>query len=145
MRDEETRMWQVEHRVETTASPADVWRRWATIQDWPTWDDSILWARFRGVLSLGSRGSIKYRSGEVLNFQVIVCTPGHAFTCRARTLGTVIRLSFQLEPSDLGTRLVHRVEISGPLTWLLSLTLGRRIGKTLPAATRKLARLAARS
>ena len=138
-------MWHVEHRLETTASPAAVWRRWAEIQDWPNWDSLILWVRFSGVLILGSQGIIKYRSGETLNFQVTECTPGRAFTCQARTLGTIIRFRFRLDPSSLGTRLTHIVEIRGPLAWLLSLSLGRRIREALPAAARKLAQMAAQS
>ncbi|MDP2877610.1 MAG: hypothetical protein Q8O00_15585, partial [Holophaga sp.] len=63
-------MWHVEHKLETTANPASVWRRWAEVQGWPDWDNSLVWVSFRGLLMLGGKGKIKFRSGEILNFRV---------------------------------------------------------------------------
>jgi len=136
-------MWHVEHKLETTASPAAIWQRWGDVQHWPEWDESLAWVRFRGVLTLGSQGAMKLRSGERLNFRVIACTPGTGFICQARTLGTVIRMVFQVKPSNFGARLTHRVEVRGVLAWLLAFTLGRHLRESLPVAARKLARLTA--
>ena len=42
----------------------------------------------------------------------------------------------------MGTRLTHRIEISGPLSWLYGWSLGRRLKEDLAPSMRRLARLA---
>jgi hypothetical protein len=47
-----------------------------------------------------------------------------------------------MEPSTMGTRLVHRIELEGPLAWIWGRALGSVLRANLPAAMRKLAQLA---
>jgi len=46
------------------------------------------------------------------------------------------------ETSEIGTRLTHRIEISGPLSWLYGWSRGRRLRESLAPSMRRLARLA---
>jgi hypothetical protein len=145
MRDEETRMWHAQHTLETTTTPESIWRCWTNVPGWPDWDEGLEWATLQGPMAVGTAGVIKCRSGERLAFRVIEFIEGRSFTCLGRKLGTDLRFVHRLEPSSLGTKLTHRVEAQGPLAWLLGLTLGRRIQKSLPIAARKLAHLAEKS
>ena len=142
LRDEETRMWHAQHTLETTTRPESIWRCWMDVQGWPDWDEGLEWATLQGPPGVGVAGVIKRRGGERLSFRVVEFVEGRSFTCSGRTLGTSLLFMHRLEPTDLGTRLTHRVEARGPLAWLLGLTLGRRLRDSLPRAARKLAHLA---
>ncbi len=136
-------MWHAQHTIETTTQPESIWRRWADVPGWPEWDEGLEWATLQGPLAVGSSGVLKCRGGERLPFRVVELVEGRSFTCAGRTLlGTNLSFVHRLEPTDLGTRLTHRVEARGPLAWLVGLTLGRRLRESLPRAARKLARVA---
>ncbi len=137
-------MWHAQHTLETTTSPESIWRRWVNVQGWPDWDDGVEWATLQGPLAVGASGVIKWW-GERVAFRVTEFVEGRSFTCKGRKLGTDFAFVHRLEPCSLGTKLTHRVEATGPLAWLLGLTLGRRIRESLPRAARKLAHLAERS
>jgi len=138
-------MWHAQHTLETTTTPESIWRCWTNVQGWPDWDDGLEWASLQGPMAMGTLGVMKCRGGERLSFCVVEYIEGRSFTCLGRRLGADLRFVHRLEPSELGTRLTHRVEARGPLAWLLGLTLGRRIRESLPRAARKLAHLAEKS
>ena len=47
-------MWVNEQAVETTASAQDVWRLWADVAGWPTWNGDIERIELDGPFATGS-------------------------------------------------------------------------------------------
>lgn len=137
-------MWFVEHTLETTTPPEAIWRRWADLESWPDWNDSLAWARLSGPAMVGTLGAMKLNHGGRIRLQVLEAASGERWVLEGRTLGTILRFHFRVEPAPLGARLTHRVECRGPLAWLRRFTLARRLREGLPRATRKLAGLAGR-
>jgi len=137
-------MWQTEHTLETTTEPEAIWLRWKDVDGWPDWDEGLEWARLLGPLRAGTVGSYKRKGGSCQRFQVEEVQEGRAFTCMGKWLLTRMRLVHQVEPSKLGSRLTHRIEVQGPMAWWFRLTMDYQVRKTLAPGVRKLARIAAR-
>lgn len=137
-------MWHAEHTLETTADPEAIWRRYADVGGWPEWDDGLEWARLLGPLQVGSAGSLKRKGTRRHRFEVVEVQEGAGFTCVAKRLLTALTLVHRVEPSHLGSRVTHRIEVRGLMAWWLRLTMARRLRQTLPPAVRKLARMAGR-
>lgn len=137
-------MWFVEHTLETTTPPEAIWRRWADLESWPDWNDSLAWARLSGAPAAGATGALKLHHGARIRIQVVDMAVGERWVLEGRTFGITLRFLFRVEPAELGARLTHRVECRGPLAWLRRFTLARSLREGLPRATRKLAGLAGR-
>ena len=137
-------MWHAEHTLETTTEPEAIWLRWKDVDGWPDWDEGLEWARLLGPLKVGSSGSLKRKGGLRQRFTVEEVQEGKGFTCIRKRLLTCMRLVHRVEPSSLGSRVTHRVEVQGPMAWWLRLTIAGTIRETLAPALRKLARIAAK-
>ena len=137
-------MWHTEHTLETTTEPEAIWSRWEDVNGWPDWDEGLEWARLLGPLRVGSSGSLKRKGSLRQRFLVEEVQEGRGFTCLGKKLLTHMRLVHRVEPSKLGSRITHRLEVKGPMAWWLWLTMARGIRQTLAPAVRKLARIAAK-
>lgn len=137
-------MWHTEHTLETTTEPEAIWLRWKDVDGWPDWDEGLEWAQLLGPLKVGSSGSLKRKGSQRQRFMVEEVQEGRGFTCIRKRLLTCMRWVLRVEPSSLGSRVTHRIEVKGPMAWWLRLTMARRIRQTLAPAVRKLARIAAK-
>lgn len=137
-------MWFAEHRLETTASPGAIWQRWADVATWPDWNDALLWARLEGQPAKDTTGTLKLRQGTHLRVKVLKAIPAQRWVLEGRTLGLTLCFDFRVEATQLGSRVIHRVEGRGPLAWLWGFRGIERIRQGLPKAARALARLAGR-
>jgi hypothetical protein len=137
-------MWYAEHTLETTTEPEAIWLRWLDVAGWPDWDEGLEWARLLGPLKVGSSGSLKRKGSLRQRFRVEEVQEGREIICLVKWLLTRMRWVLRVEPSNLGSRVTHRLEVQGPMAWWLRLTSARRIRLTLAPAVRKLARIAAK-
>jgi hypothetical protein len=135
-------MWYTEHTLETTTEPEAIWLRYKDVDGWPDWNEGLEWARLLGPLQAGSAGSLKRKGGIRQRFTVVDVQEGRGFTCIGKNLLINMRLEHQVEPSKLGSRVTHRIEVKGLLAWWLRLTSARHLRKTLAPSVRKLARIA---
>lgn len=135
-------MWHAEHTLQTTAEPEAIWRRWMDVASWPEWDEALEWVRFLGPFKLGSRFVVKRHRWNRQKLSIVQFHEGRGFVLRQRRLFSNLHMHHHCEPSELGSRVTHRVEVSGLLGLWLRLTRGRRMRMSLPIALRKLARTA---
>jgi len=135
-------MWHAEHTVQTTTEPGAIWNRWLDVAAWPEWDEALEQARIDGPLAVGSLCTLQFRNGGRQTLRVVEVREGRSFSCLQRRFLADLRIHHRCEPSELGSRVTHRVEAEGPMAWWLHLTLASRFRRTLPRALRKLARIA---
>lgn len=135
-------MWHSEHTLETTTEPDAIWRRWADVAGWPDWDEGLEWASLLGPLQEGSSGSLKRKGSVRQRFQVVEVQEGRGFTCAVKKLLTRLKVVHTVEPSHLGSRVTHRIEVTGIMTWWFRLRMARWIRQNQAPALRKLARIA---
>lgn len=134
--------WRTEASAVTRASTAAVWQLWSNVEGWPRWDAEVEWSHLNGPFETGARGVLKPRRGPKASFTATEVRWGHGFVDRTRLPLASIDFLHEMEPVDGGTRIMHEVRISGPLTPVFARLLGPGFEKGLPEAVRSLARLA---
>jgi len=134
-------MWHVEHTLDTTAPPEQVWARLQMVAEWPQWDTGLTWAELPGGFSTGAQGTMKFQSEGPRSFLLSAVNAPCGFTALTRLPLAQVRHIHHQESSAIGTRITHRIEISGPLFWLYALSRGRRMRESLAPSMRRLARL----
>jgi len=123
-------MWSFEHSVETTASPAAIWKLYSDVTTWPVWDSGISAIELDGPFAAGSTGTITPMGQDALRFRIVSATPGKGFSDETEIPGTgvVIRFIHTLNETPSGkTKVAHRVEIDGSSAD----TLGPQIGPSM--------------
>lgn len=137
-------MWHAEHTLDTTAPPDRIWQQMQQVSDWPRWDTGLISAELPGGFAVGAQGSMKFRSENprALPFLLLAVSAEHGFTALTRLPLAEVRHIHVQETCEIGTRLTHRIEIRGPLSWLYGWSVGRRLRDDLAPSMRRLARLA---
>ena len=135
-------MWHAEHTLDTTAPPEQIWRLMQLVSDWPRWETGLTWAELPGGFAAGAQGSIRFRSEGPRPFLLSAVSAQEGFTALTRLPLAEVRHIHLQQTSAIGTRLTHRIEIRGPLSWLYGWSLGRRLREDLAPSMRRLARLA---
>ncbi len=131
-----------QHTLETTALPENIWALWADVPGYKEWDEAIVWAKLKGEFKVGASGKLKPNGGHTAAFTITEMEEGRSFSYV--TLLPFARLQFHhaMESTDMGTRLTHRIEVKGPFAWVWAQVLRSALRTNIPAAMRKLARLA---
>jgi len=137
-------MWHAEHTLDTSAAPDEVWRRLEEVSHWPEWDLGVSWAELTGPFKVGSFGKMKVRGEGTLTFRLAKVVANRTFTALVKLPLAEIRHTHDQEASTMGTRMTHRIEISGPLSWLYGMTRGRKLREGLAPSMRSLARMASK-
>jgi hypothetical protein len=138
-------MWHAEHTLDTSAEPEDVWRQLAEVSHWPEWETGVTWAELTGPFRAGSQGRMNVRGEGTRTFQLAKVVANRTFTALVKLPLAEIRHTHDQEASSMGTRMTHRIEIAGPLSWLYGLTRGRKLREGLAPSLRSLARVASKN
>ena len=133
-----------QHTLETTALPENIWALWADIPGYREWDDGIEWAKLKGEFKAGASGELKPNGGRPAVFTITEMVEGRSFSDLTPLPFARLRFHHSMEPTDMGARLTHRIEVEGSFAWIWAQVLGPVFRANLPAAMRKLARLAER-
>jgi uncharacterized membrane protein len=100
-------MWTYEHSVETTATPAAIWRLWTDVEHWPEWNTEIETIEINGPFANGTE-IVMTPPGVTLTLADVV--ENEHFVDEARVEGLVIRTMHRIGDG----KVAYRVEISGP-------------------------------
>jgi hypothetical protein len=136
-------MWSAEASAVTPAGPESVWALYEQVSGWKEWDHEVESSRLDGPFQVGSAGVLKPRGGPASKFRLTGVTPGRGFSDVTRLPLATLAFEHTLTPESSGTRIHHRVTIRGPLAFLFSRVIGRKIAAGLPSAVAALARAAA--
>ena len=137
-----------ESTVESTAPPAAVWAVWADPELRPRWHPRLDWATLDGPLAPGATGRWKPDRARPVDVEVAEVAEPRRLVFSG-THGHGPRLAqghYEHEVTALpggGSRITHRMRLSGALALPIGLALGRMLGVSAsPDAVRAVARLA---
>ena len=126
-------MWTAEHSVETSAAAEAIWRLWADVPRWPEWNSDLAQAELLGEFVAGSTIRMTSVDGETLELRIAEAVEPERFVDEV-DLGSVrVRTTHRVERVDSGqSRIVYRMEISGPEADSVGPELGPQISGDFP-------------
>jgi uncharacterized protein YndB with AHSA1/START domain len=129
--------------VETSASPAAVWKVWSDTTSWPQWNPDVQSMTLDGPFAAGTTGTMKTKQGTRL-VQLAEVVPGRSFRLET-TVIPLTRFAFEcqvLAGTAGKTTISQAIRVGGPLGGLVGGMMGRQIADTFPTLLQGLARKA---
>lgn len=132
-------MWSFEHTESTTATPEQIWAYYTDTDSAPSWDPLVAKIEINGPFAVGTTGTNTSSTGQKVKFIISELTLYRGYT-EVNTL-PFARLAWthQITPTSTGCVFTHGVILSGPLSGLYALLLGRSFKQGMPVASRNLA------
>lgn len=128
-------MWTHEHARATAAAPAAVWRVLSDLDRWADWDTSMASVRLDGPLAVGSTVVMTPIGQDPITSTIVEVTENRAYADETEFGGVTLRFRHDLHPLPAGgTRVVHRLEITGDGADTLGPELGPQITADFPDA-----------
>lgn len=131
-------MWTTEHSLVTTVSKEAIWKVWADVENWPTWDKEVEWCKLNGKFEAGTRYTLKPVGGPEVKAIIEKCQRLVEFVDISSL--PLAKMTFAHEMADVagGVKVTHRVTISGPLSFLFAQVIGKKTAQELPEAMNQL-------
>ncbi len=122
----------VKYSIETKATPEAVWKVWADVDNWNTWDHGIDSSTIFGPFATGTRGKVKPKGAGEVHTLLTYVEPMKVFIDEAKLPFTRLIFTHTLSRSGKKTLVSHQIEMKGPLALLFSYLIGRDLKKNLP-------------
>ena len=134
-------MWTTKITRKTSATKEKIWKLWADVPNWSTWDKDVEKAELFGDFAVGTKGILRPVGGPKVKFEIIECEKFKSFTSRSSLpLCTVDFIHSMNEIRD-GLEITYEVQMTGILTFLFSRVIGKKMAIELPTAVDKLIEL----
>jgi hypothetical protein len=128
-------MWAHEHTAETATGPEAIWRVLRDLDQWPTWDTSMEWVRLQGPFQVGSPVTMKPLGQDPITSVIVEASDNRRYADQTDLGDVTLRFSHTLEPlAGGGTRVSHRLQITGPAADQVGPQLGPAITEDFPEA-----------
>src|SRR6266480_7788191 len=126
-------MWVAEHSVETTATPAAIWRQWSDVDAWVEWNGDIERIELDGPFAAGSRIVMTPIGQEPVELRLAEAVEPERFVDEAELGEIVVRTIHRVERLDgERARVTYRMEITGPAADTLGPQIGPEISGDFP-------------
>jgi hypothetical protein len=136
-------MWVFEHSIETSAAPGAIWRLWADVENWGTWNVDIATIEIRGPFATGTEITMTPPGQDPVELRIAELTEQELFVDEAEIDGLLLRTIHRLDvigPSR--TRVVYRMEITGAAVDEIGPRIGPAVTADWPDTMAALARAA---
>ena len=108
-------MWNHESSIETTASPANIWRLFSDVPGWKKWNAGIEHIEIHGPFVTGTTFTMKPPEAEPFTSTLITVQENESFTDETVIEGTRVVVHHSIVPLPSGqNRIVYATEITGP-------------------------------
>jgi len=133
-------MWSETHEMTfPDLSRESVWAAWEDVNNWHRWDTDIEHARTAEPFREGARLQLKPRGGPTVNIRFTRVDPLQGYTDLARfPLARMYGIHDMTDTSE-GLRLTITIRVEGPLGWLWTALVARKVAAEAPAQLESLA------
>ncbi len=124
----------IKHTVETTATPAQIWRVFQDVATWNSWDHELESSGINGPFQAGTPGWLKPVNGPLLKTILTRVEPGKLFVQEAELLFAKAVMTHVISHSHTAgtTQVTFQTEIRRPLAIFWTLMIGSSIKKKIP-------------
>ncbi|MER7918745.1 MULTISPECIES: polyketide cyclase [unclassified Streptomyces] len=107
-------MWDYEHSIETSATPEAIWRVWADVENWGTWNAEIEKIEINGPFAAGTQITMTPPGDDPVLLLIAEAVEDELFVDEARFNGLLLRTTHRIDRIDQDRiRVVYRMEITG--------------------------------
>lgn len=131
-------MWSYEYSLETEATKEQIWTVYKDVKNWPKWDHEIEYAEHQGEFKTGSICILKPKKGPKVKSVMTHCEELKSFTDESKLPLGKLRFHHKIDEQGEKIRITHRIEITGPLTFIFACVIGRKIADSLPQTMKNL-------
>lgn len=126
--------WTKSHVMVTKAVTAtQLWKLFADVNNWHTWDKGIEYARMEGAFEQGNTFKFRPKGGPEVNIRLKEVQGPFRFVDETRFFGARMFGEHLFEPTPDGLRLTTTMTVTGPLTFLWVKLVASKIVAGLPA------------
>jgi hypothetical protein len=126
-------MWASEHGIETTAAPEAIWRLWSDVPRWPEWNADLERSELSGPFAAGSVITMTPLGQEPIELRIAEAVAPERFVDEADLGEAVVRTTHRVDRVGEGeSRVVYRMEITGPAADTLGPQIGPAISGDFP-------------
>jgi hypothetical protein len=118
-------MLSVKHTVETTASPAVIWKIWEDVSNWKTWDADLEFSTIDGPFAEGTTGSMKHGGSPVVQTILTKVVPLKSFVQVAKLPLARIIMSHDITEANGKTYVTFHLQFRGLLGPFFVFHIGR--------------------
>jgi hypothetical protein len=138
-------MWEYEHSIETSAAPGAIWRLWADVENWGTWNAEIEKIEISGPFTTGAEITMTPPGDDPILLRIAEAVEDELFVDEARFDDLLLRTIHRIDRIDQNRiRVVYRMEITGPGADEAGPQIGPGITADWPDTMASLVRLALR-
>ncbi|MFE5329750.1 SRPBCC family protein [Embleya sp. NPDC056575] len=129
-------MWIHEHTVETEVGAEAIWKVLSDVDNWARWDTSMEAVVLEGPFEVGSHVSMTPTGQDPIRSVIVAVQENELYADETEFGGVRLRFSHALKrlANGVGTRVVHRLEITGPDADRVGPELGPAITADFPKA-----------
>lgn len=107
-------MWEYEHSIETSAAPEAIWRLWADVENWGTWNAEIEKIEMDGPFAAGTQITMTPPGEDPVLLRIAEVVEDELFVDEARFNGLLLRTIHRIDRIDQNRiRVAYRMEITG--------------------------------
>ncbi len=131
-------MWKIEVIRKTKAKKEQIWSIWADVHKWNIWDKEVKTSELFGKFQKGTKGILKPTSGPKAKFEIIELTNLKSFTSRSFLPFCKIDFIHFMNETEEGLEIIHKIEMTGFMSFIFSKVIGSKIKIGLAKAVDKL-------
>jgi len=107
-------MWEYENAIETSAAPEAIWRLWADVESWGTWNAEIEKIEINGPFAAGTQILMTPPGDDPIPLVIAEAVENEFFVDEARFGDLLLRTTHRIDATGHDrTRVVYRMEITG--------------------------------
>jgi len=138
-------VWTSEHSIETAAPPEAIWRLWSDVTGWPKWNADIEHIEISGPFAARSTISMTPVGQDPVELRIAEAIEPELFVDEADLGEVLVRTIHRVERLEGDrSRVIYRMEISGPSADSVGPELGPQISGDFPETLAALAQQAER-
>lgn len=138
-------MWTRSHTITTKeASKEQLWKLFADVNNWHSWDEGIEFAKMEGRFEKGNHFILKPKGGPKVKIELIEATENKSFTDLTRFPLAKMFGNHRFEETPEGLKVTTTMTVTGPLGFLWRKLVAQDIVNSLPQEMVQQARTASR-
>lgn len=127
-------MWTKSHSIVTNSvTKEQMWKLFADVNNWPNWDHGVAFAQLEGKFEKGNHFMFQPKGGPRLKIGIVEAIENKTFTDFTQFPLAKMYGEHVFEETPNGLKLTTTMKVKGPLGFLWTKIVARKIADALPA------------